>query len=237
MVPTRRTLSAAAASSAAASANIAAAPTDPRNVSSHSLLCVWVYFEAGVDGRFLGGEQRGWWRVIFSPHWRQVIFASSSPPISLNPKPSPRATSTQHIIRSSLWASDVEKGDSNFRVSKSSSVAAAASRDESLLEGSGFESPNLSVLEVEKTQDASSLPRRYAQSIALRSPNTRAQRRETENQRRAARKRVKVAKESKKLCFFGKISRFSGISDPFRSLSRSFAALTMPIDLAHPMQS
>ena len=168
---------------------------------------------------------------------QRSIFVASSPPISLNPKPSPRATSTQHIIRSSLWASDVEKGDSNFRVSKSNSVAAAASRDGSLLEGSGFESPNLSVLEVEKTQDASSLPRRYAQSIALRSPNTRAQRRETENQRRAARKRVKVAKESKKLCFFGKISRFSGISDPFRSLSRSFAALTMPIDLAHPMQS
>jgi len=76
MVPTRRTLSAAAASSAAASANIAAAPTDPRNVSSHSLLCVWVFFEAGVDGRFLGGEQRGWWKVIFSPHWRQVNEAS-----------------------------------------------------------------------------------------------------------------------------------------------------------------
>jgi len=84
----------------------------------------------------------------------------------------------------------------------------AASRDGSLLEGSGFESPNLSVLEVEKTQDASSLPRRYAQSIALRSPNTRAQRRETENQRRAARKRVKVAKESKKLCFLAKFRAF-----------------------------
>ena len=81
---------------------------------------------------------------------QRSIFAASSPPISLNPKPSPRATSTQHIIRSSLWASDVEKGDSNFRVSKSNSVAAAASRDGSLLEGSGFESPNLSVLEVEK---------------------------------------------------------------------------------------
>ena len=138
---------------------------------------------------------------------QRSIFVASSPPISLNPKPSPRATSTQHIIRSSLWASDVEKGDSNFRVSKSNSVAAAASRDGSLLEGSGFESPNLSVLEVEKTQDASSLPRRYAQSIALRSPNTRAHQK-TINQRRAARKRVKVTKESKKLCFLAKFRAF-----------------------------
>ena len=49
------------------------------------------------------------------------LFAASLSPVLLNFKPSRRAASTQHIVRNSLWGSEVENGDSNFWVSKGNS--------------------------------------------------------------------------------------------------------------------
>lgn len=100
IVPTRRTLSAAAAaaSSAAASANIAAAPSGPRKVSSHSLLCVWGWFWSGIRwSNFWGRVSKEW--CFFSrvsarePLWvggvnklKRATFAASLYPTLLNPK-------------------------------------------------------------------------------------------------------------------------------------------------------
>ena len=51
-------------------------------------------------------------------------------PVLLNLKLSRRAASTQHVVRNDLWVLDVGKRDSNFRVSKSTSVAPKRSRGE-----------------------------------------------------------------------------------------------------------
>lgn len=72
-----------------------------------------------VEGR--GGSTRGK-EMPISP-FSLFLF-----PILLKLKLSHRAASTQHVVRNSLWVLDVEKRDSNFRVSKSTSVTPKRSR-------------------------------------------------------------------------------------------------------------
>jgi len=72
-----------------------------------------------VEGR--GGSTQG--KEIANSPFFLFLF-----PILLNLKLSHRAASTQHVVRNSLWVLDVGKRDSNFRVSKSTSVAPKMSR-------------------------------------------------------------------------------------------------------------
>lgn len=51
-----------------------------------------------------------------------VFFFAAATLIPANSNPSPCAASIHHTLRNSMWRSEVEKGDSNFRDSGSTST-------------------------------------------------------------------------------------------------------------------